>query len=527
MFWTGPGTALSQPSNIGTWDVSTITDMSYMFYNATNFNDPIGAWDVSNVKYFTGMFEGARLFNQPLDTWQTSSAVWLGGMFAGASSFNQPLNSWTTDSVVGLREMFKWDTSFNQPLDNWNTSNVVYFDGVFAGASHFNQPLGAWNTNKAGSMASMFNGATTFNQALDMWDVSRVKDMDRMFEDAVSFNQPLAAWDVGKLEDAKAMFKNAKLFNQPLSSWNTALVDNMQEMFFGANDFNQPLGSWPLAAYVLLSNMLDSSGLDCTNYSATLDGWAKQNACPSNRYFSASGLHYAPSVIQERAYLANLKQWTISGDTLASGSCCFLDTTTTSEFACFTFNFNNQSLTHTGVYYDTFASSYGCDSFAALNLLIDTIADLQVTQAGPLLNSVNLVNNHQWVRCNPFGFIPGATTASYTAPSNGEYAVIIAGEFCQDTSVCISVTNAAHQDVTSPEFLISTIVDQRLILLIATHSLLDVEVSIWSCTGQKLLVAHPGNVQRASIDCSYFTPGHYLVAISDGDKRYCKNILLE
>jgi surface protein len=35
--------------NIGGWDVSKVTDMSYMLSSASAFNQDIGNWDVSKV----------------------------------------------------------------------------------------------------------------------------------------------------------------------------------------------------------------------------------------------------------------------------------------------------------------------------------------------------------------------------------------------------------------------------------------------------------------------------------------------
>ena len=35
--------------DIGKWDTSIVTDMSYMFCGANNFNQDIGGWNTSNV----------------------------------------------------------------------------------------------------------------------------------------------------------------------------------------------------------------------------------------------------------------------------------------------------------------------------------------------------------------------------------------------------------------------------------------------------------------------------------------------
>ncbi|MDG1794530.1 MAG: BspA family leucine-rich repeat surface protein, partial [Flavobacteriaceae bacterium] len=53
---------------IGSWDVSNVTDMSYMFGGATSFNQPIGNWDVSNVTDMNNMFQRTP-FNQPIGGW--------------------------------------------------------------------------------------------------------------------------------------------------------------------------------------------------------------------------------------------------------------------------------------------------------------------------------------------------------------------------------------------------------------------------------------------------------------------------
>ena len=56
---------LSLPSSIP----NNITDMSFMFTNATIFDKDISNWDVSNGTNMSYMFAGAEKFNQNLSTW--------------------------------------------------------------------------------------------------------------------------------------------------------------------------------------------------------------------------------------------------------------------------------------------------------------------------------------------------------------------------------------------------------------------------------------------------------------------------
>ena len=66
--------------------------MSYMFLNATSFNQPLNSWNVSNVRNMHQMFAGASSFNQPLNNWNVSKVTDMRWMFE-ASSFNQPLHA--------------------------------------------------------------------------------------------------------------------------------------------------------------------------------------------------------------------------------------------------------------------------------------------------------------------------------------------------------------------------------------------------------------------------------------------------
>ena len=52
-----PTAAIATYGPIADWDVSAITDMSYLFYNLKNFNADISNWDTSSVTTMARMFD--------------------------------------------------------------------------------------------------------------------------------------------------------------------------------------------------------------------------------------------------------------------------------------------------------------------------------------------------------------------------------------------------------------------------------------------------------------------------------------
>ena len=255
-YYDYPTEMIEKYGKINNWDVSQITDMSYLFME-TNFNEDISNWNVSNVTDMSYMFYSATKFNQPIGSWDVSKVTNMQGMFAGAESFNQPLGyvdaanpGWDVSNVTTMNSMFKnvdyaesfltGKNVFNQPLNSWNVSNVTDMSHMFHGAYDFNQPLGyvdaanpGWNVSNVTDMSHMFHGAESFNQSLDSWNVSNVTDMSHMFHDAYNFNQSLDSWNVSNVTDMSHMFEAAMRFDNFDFSWDIR-GKNKNDMFLNS-----------------------------------------------------------------------------------------------------------------------------------------------------------------------------------------------------------------------------------------------------------------------------------------------------
>ena len=178
--------------DINHWDVSNVTDMSWLFYEARLFDKPLDNWDVSNVTNMNAMFYVTVRFNQPIGNWDVSNVTDLGYMFKQARLFNQPLNDWDVSKVTNMNSMFRNARDFNQPLDNWSVSDTTSRDRAFKYAASFNQDIRSWNISEETRMRNLFEGATglsitKYDSLLIYWDQTGVEDIFFGFNDSISY----------------------------------------------------------------------------------------------------------------------------------------------------------------------------------------------------------------------------------------------------------------------------------------------------------------------------------------------------
>jgi surface protein len=239
-----------------TWDVSAITDMSFLF-RMTEFNEDISGWDTSNVITMEGMFQNSY-FNNPLP-WNVSKVTNMKGMFKPGflpAVFNQPL-VWDVSNVTTMEEMFFENKTFNQLLE-WNTSSVTNMKNMFK-LSIYNQPL-PWDVSKVENMEGMFQ-LSQFDQDISGWKTSSVTNMKDMFKHC-PFNH-LLPWDVSNVVTMEGMFC-ASRFNQDISGWNVEKVTNMKDMF-NQSKFNQSIREWNVEKVVEMTNIFLESPMPDRN----------------------------------------------------------------------------------------------------------------------------------------------------------------------------------------------------------------------------------------------------------------------
>ncbi len=239
-------------------------------------------------------------------------------MFYDASSFNYDISDWDVSNITNMQTMFNAATSFNQDIGNWDVSNVTNMMDMFGAASSFNQDIGNWDVSSVTSMGSMFAGASSFNQDIGGWDVSNVTNMQALFNLASSFNQDISNWNVGNVTNMLGMFMRASSFNQDIANWNVGNVTNMQWMFLRASSFNQDIGNWDVGNVLNAINMFEGVTLSTVNYDALLIGWDAQNLNPNVSFHGGNSKYCAGA--SARANMMSSDTWSIIDGGIAAPS---------------------------------------------------------------------------------------------------------------------------------------------------------------------------------------------------------------
>lgn len=305
-------TAFDKP--IGSWNVSNVTSMTSVFYNAISFNQPLDNWErvgstTGNVTDMNGMFRGATAFNGLVDTWNVSKVTNMQAMFWNAPRFNKPLANWErVGSTLANVTLF--------------SSNNIYV-GMFGLATDFNQPIGNWNVSKVTRMNYMFRNATNFNQSIDAWDVSSVWDMEGMFNNASSFNKPLGSWNLSKISNMASMFEGANTFNNGLAAglsgtftWNINTISdiNMSRMFPNLGVFNQNIGAWNVSKVTNFTNFMlgkTPSTYSSTNLDAIYNGWIVNGVKPNINISFGTAKHTAAGTAGRLTLTSAPNNWII------------------------------------------------------------------------------------------------------------------------------------------------------------------------------------------------------------------------
>lgn len=175
----------------------------------------------------------------------------------------------------------------------------------------------------------------------------------------------------------------------------------------------------------------------------------------------------------------------------------------------------------------TYDDGAGNTSTQTQDVIVETL-DLSVVSAGMSLNAVNTTaDTYQWIDCgNGNAVIVGANAATYIAPADGSYAVIITDGTCSDTSNCVTINTAGISvtEWTGVKVYPSPTSGNYTIELDQMYD--QVVVQITDATGRIVESYTTGQTAKISSDFNG-SKGIYILQITAGGKRLSTPLVIE
>jgi hypothetical protein len=198
----------------------------------------------------------------------------------------------------------------------------------------------------------------------------------------------------------------------------------------------------------------------------------------------------------------------------------FSNVSITNSGSTYTLNYTSNN-NQTGAATITVTSNDGYGGTVNFSLLVNVIAlpNKDVTRDFSTLTSQeNAALSYQWMDCSNNSAIVGATNQSYTAISNGSYAVIVKTATCTDTSECIEVATLGLNEPTSQSNIsIAPNPTSDFITILQNNSTIT-EIEIYNIIGK--LIYKTNIYQRQTIiDLSNEAKGIYFIKATEENQR--------
>jgi len=193
-----------------------------------------------------------------------------------------------------------------------------------------------------------------------------------------------------------------------------------------------------------------------------------------------------------------------------------------------TFTVGDSNYDESGSYTDIFVSETFCDSTVLTTLTVLPVIDVSIiivdvltlTGGDPDIETTTF----QWIQCDPFEIIDGATDDTYTATENGSYALIITDGDCSDTTDCLDITGVGIDAYFQEQVNIYPNPSNGQFTIDAgnfTNAALTATI-----TNQLGDIVYFTTIKstKTNIDLSHFANGVYVIKLTDGENEIIEKL---
>lgn len=224
---------------------SDVTGMFNMFYSCKALGGEtfkqIGSWDVSKVSDMSGMFRGCSLLTEiDLSDWNTASLESISSMFMGDTKLTSvDLTGWDASNIKEMNGLFSncSDLTTITGLSGWHADRVTTMDSMFHTCESLTElDLGGFNSAELTSLKSAFTNCYALEkiEGLENWNTSHVTDMSSLFLNCYALTElDLTGFVTSSVTNMQSMFNSCKTLTTitGMRTWDTSSVTNMSSLF--------------------------------------------------------------------------------------------------------------------------------------------------------------------------------------------------------------------------------------------------------------------------------------------------------
>lgn len=176
----------------------------------------------------------------------------------------------------------------------------------------------------------------------------------------------------------------------------------------------------------------------------------------------------------------------------------------------------------------TFAltNAAGCDSIVTLNLTVNTL-NTGVTNNAPTLTADEAGATYQWIDCdNANAAISGETAQSFTASTNGNYAVVVTKNGCSDTSACQTVNNIGFRNINDTYVKVFPVPANENLNISGINFGGTFKVELIDQLGRVVLTETFDNVKEVTLSTQNLTQGTYQLKVNTASAVITKAVVI-
>jgi hypothetical protein len=187
---------------------------------------------------------------------------------------------------------------------------------------------------------------------------------------------------------------------------------------------------------------------------------------------------------------------------------------------------NGTFVSTAGTYVSTLQTINGCDSIITTTLIVNTV-DVVINQSSNVLTANSATATYQWIDCtNGNALINGENGQSFTALTNGSYAVIITENGCTDTSTCLAVTVTSAIEYSSGPIVKLYPNPAKETIHITSNEAIE-NITIFDIAGRMVFQELNLTTNERIIRIDNFEAGIYFVTVQQGNRSEIIKMIIQ